>query len=49
LINNALSEAKSMGYTRLQWLTAQDNKKAQKLYDGFDVSKSSWFFYVKET
>jgi GNAT superfamily N-acetyltransferase len=49
LINNALREAKSMGYSRLQWLTAQDNKSAQKLYDGFDVNKSSWFFYAKET
>jgi len=49
LINNALKEAKSMGYSRLQWLTAQDNKGAQKLYNGFDVNKSLWFFYAKET
>lgn len=49
LIKHALSEAKSMGYSRLQWLTAQDNKKAQKLYDGFDASKSSWFFYAQDT
>ncbi len=48
LINHALAEAKRMGYKRLQWLTAQDNEAAQKLYDDLGVSKSAWFFYSKE-
>jgi len=49
LINHAINEARSMGYSRLQWLTAQDNKAAQKLYDGLGANKSSWFYYTKET
>ncbi len=49
LIANALSTAKSMGYSRLQWLTAEDNAIAQKLYNNVGANKSSWFFYAKET
>ncbi len=49
LINNALKTAKSMGLSRLQWLTAEDNKIAQELYNNFGANKSLWFFYAKET
>jgi len=49
LINHAIGVAKSLGYSRLQWLTAQDNEVAQKLYDSLGANKSSWFFYAKET
>ena len=49
LINHAVETAKLLGYSRLQWLTAQDNEAAQKLYDSLDANKSSWFFYAKET
>ncbi len=49
LIDNALISAKKMGFSRLQWLTAEDNKKAQPLYDNLDASKSSWLFYAKVT
>jgi GNAT superfamily N-acetyltransferase len=49
LVNNALNVAKSKGYARLQWLTAQDNDKAQKLYNTLGAIKGSWFFYTKET
>ncbi|MCW8932630.1 MAG: GNAT family N-acetyltransferase [Gammaproteobacteria bacterium] len=48
LINYAESEAKKMGFSRLQWLTAQSNERAQQLYNDLDVSKSIWFFYAKE-
>ena len=47
LVNHAIGEAKNRGYSRLQWLTSQDNDAAQKLYDGLDASKSAWFFYAK--
>ena len=49
LINHAIGVAKSLGYSRLQWLTAQDNEVAQKLYDSLGANKSSWLFYAKET
>lgn len=49
LLDHAVKVAKSKGYSRLQWLTAQDNEKAQKLYNTLGASKSSWFFYAKET
>jgi len=49
LVNHAIDTVKLLGYRRLQWLTAQDNKVAQKLYDSLDANKSSWFFYTKET
>lgn len=49
LVNHAISLAKSKGYSRLQWLTAQDNSKAQKLYNSVGAVKGSWFFYTKET
>jgi len=48
LLNNAIHSAKSMGYSRLQWLTAEDNSSAQQFYDNFDVNKSCWMFYTTE-
>jgi len=49
LVDHAVKVAKSRGYSRLQWLTAQDNDKAQKLYKTLGAIKGSWFFYTKET
>jgi ribosomal protein S18 acetylase RimI-like enzyme len=49
LIANALKTAKEMGFSRLQWLTAEDNKMAQKLYNSLGANNSSWFFYTKDT
>jgi len=49
LIDNAVHTAKLMGFSRLQWLTAENNEPAQKLYNKIGANKSSWFFYVKET
>jgi len=49
LVAHAIKIAKSKGYSRLQWLTAQDNDKAQKLYNALGAVKGSWFFYAKET
>ncbi len=49
IIDNAINTAKLMGFSRLQWLTAENNESAQKLYNKIDAKKSSWFFYAKET
>ena len=48
LVKNAFYTAKKMGLSRLQWLTAEDNVKAQQFYDSFGAHKSSWLFYAKE-
>ncbi len=45
----ALNTAKLMGFSRLQWLTAENNKPAQNLYNNIGANKSSWIFYAKET
>jgi ribosomal protein S18 acetylase RimI-like enzyme len=44
LVDHAVEVARSRGYSRLQWLTAQDNDKAQKLYKALGAVKGSWFF-----
>jgi len=49
LVDHAFNVAKERGYSRLQWLTAQDNVKAQELYNSLGANKSSWFFYAKDT
>ena len=49
LIENAIKIAKSKGYSRLQWFTAQDNQIAQKLYNTIGASQSQWFIYAKDT
>ena len=46
LINHCLQFAISKGAARLQWITAEDNTQAQKLYDSLDTKKSSWKVYT---
>lgn len=46
LINHCLQFAKSKGAARLQWLTAEDNELAQKLYNSLDTKESSWKIYT---
>jgi GNAT superfamily N-acetyltransferase len=46
LINHCLQFAKSKGAVRLQWLTAEDNVQAQRLYDSLDTKQSSWKIYT---
>lgn len=48
LLGHAFKVAKAMGFSRLQWLTSQDNIEAQKLYDNLSANKSSWCFYTKD-
>lgn len=38
--------AKENNAVRLQWVTAEDNIQAQKLYDSLNISKSSWLHYA---
>ncbi|WP_006748067.1 GNAT family N-acetyltransferase [Thioalkalivibrio paradoxus] len=46
LINHCLEFALEHGAARLQWLTAQDNHSAQKLYDSLGAKKSAWYVYT---
>ena len=46
LINHCLQFAISKGAARLQWLTAEGNIQAQKLYDSLDTKKSTWKVYT---
>lgn len=46
LIEYCKSYAANNNAVRLQWVTAQDNEEAQKLYDSMDTKKSSWYFYT---
>lgn len=46
LIDHCLQFALGKGAARLQWLTAEDNEPAQKLYDSLDTKKSTWKVYT---
>ena len=46
LINRCLDFALAKGAARLQWLTAEDNEVAQKLYDSLAAKKSKWLVYT---
>ncbi len=46
LINHCLRFALSKGAVRLQWLTAEDNESAQKLYESLDTKRSKWIVYT---
>ena len=49
LIEHARQHALINGASRLQWVTAPDNKTAQSLYDSMDTNKSTWHFYTYGT
>ena len=49
LIEHCKSFASLNGASRLQWVTAPENKQAQKLYDSLDTGKSTWHFYTYST
>ena len=46
LINHCLQFTLSKGATRLQWLTAEDNEPAQKLYNSLNTKESTWKIYT---
>jgi ribosomal protein S18 acetylase RimI-like enzyme len=49
LIEHCRNYAAENGAARLQWVTAPDNKLAQKLYDSLNTGKSEWYFYTYNT
>ena len=46
LIEHCKKFAEKNNAARLQWVTAEDNIKAQKLYDSLNVTKSHWLHYA---
>ena len=48
LIDNAMRITEEKGFSRLQWLTAEENKSAQALYSKTGASQSRWYFYTKD-
>jgi len=46
LIEHCLKFALDKGAARLQWLTAEDNRQAQALYDSLNTKKSTWNVYT---
>jgi GNAT superfamily N-acetyltransferase len=49
LIQRALDEARRRGAAHLEWFTAPDNARAQRLYDSVPgASRSTWFAYEIE-
>ena len=46
LIDHCLHFALGKGAARLQWLTAEDNTQAQKVYDSLNTKKSTWKVYT---
>jgi GNAT superfamily N-acetyltransferase len=45
LIEAAAQLARERGLPLLRWMTALDNRRAQRLYERFDVQRSEWFEY----
>ena len=48
LIEHCQSYATKRDCARLQWLSSQDNKQAQALYDSLETNKSPWYFYTSK-
>lgn len=46
LIEHCREFAKTKGAVRLQWMTAEDNQTAMRLYDSLDTKNSNWKFYT---
>lgn len=46
LIDAAAAAARARGLGTLSWLTAVDNERAQRLYDGLGASRSTWHEYT---
>jgi GNAT superfamily N-acetyltransferase len=45
LFDASLAYATAQGYARLDWVTAQDNRDAQRFYDRHGGRKGSWVSY----
>ena len=49
LIEHCRRYALTHGAARLEWATAPDNARAQRLYDSLEANKSTWYFYSYKT
>lgn len=49
LIEHCRNYAAKNGAARLQWVTAPENERAQKLYESLNAGKSTWHFYTYNT
>jgi len=45
LIQAAADAARARGMRHLEWLTAVDNHRAQRLYDRTEATRSAWYGY----
>ena len=45
LIEAAREQAAQRGVESMSWMTALDNRRAQRLYERFDAERSVWFEY----
>ena len=45
LIGAAVDVAKERGAAHVEWLTAIDNRRAQRLYESMPTTRSAWFGY----
>ena len=45
LIDAAVEAARRRGKRQLEWLTAVDNHRAQRLYDRTEATRSAWYGY----
>jgi GNAT superfamily N-acetyltransferase len=48
LMEAAFAAARERGLTGISWMTALDNRRAQRLYETFDASRDVWFEYGVE-
>ena len=49
LIEAARAAAAARGMKDMSWMTALDNRRAQRLYERFDAERSVWFEYEVPT
>jgi GNAT superfamily N-acetyltransferase len=48
LMEAAFAAARERGLPAISWMTALDNRRAQRLYETFDASRDVWFEYGVE-
>jgi GNAT superfamily N-acetyltransferase len=48
LMATAFAAARDRGLPAISWMTALDNRSAQRLYETFDASRDVWFEYGVE-
>jgi ribosomal protein S18 acetylase RimI-like enzyme len=49
LIDHCAAYARTHHFSHLEWMTAQSNGTAQRLYDRLPADKTAWFYYALPT